>query len=366
MKNILKALVIFASVVAFSSANAGVLEVTGTAKATYVISGSDSTTAQDNNGKGIGITNELAFTGTGELDNGWTWKYQVELDDTTASTFTASDDTRLELTTPYGTFAAYNTEGGLSTKYNFSAAAYGTGTDNGNSGYMQYGTAIDSYNNLQYHTPAGLLPFGIQGKVAVSPSADSGKNSGNSAGAENSASDGNKVTQYQLTAAPIDGLTVGASYLEKSGESGSIQGYETGGYYAKYTIGQVTVGAGQHFIANNISTVTSQTKTTEISTAALAATVKSFENQAYSVGFAVNDNLSLSYEVESSEAQKRGITVANRATTDNSVELEVTTVQAAYTMGGMTVSLSMKDIENDDYVLAKDAKETLIAVAMAF
>jgi hypothetical protein len=49
-----------------------------------------------------------------------------------------------------------------------------------------------------------------------------------------------------------------------------------------------------------------------------------------------------------------------------SVELEVTTLQAAYTMGGMTLSVSMKDIENQDYVLAKDMKETLVAVAMAF
>jgi len=365
MKNILKALVVFASVVAFSSANAGVLEVTGTAKATYVINGSDSVTAQDNSGKGIGITNELAFTGSGELDNGWTWKYQVELDDNTSGV-TTSDDTRLELTTPYGTFAAYNTEGGLSTKYGFSAAAYGAGTDNGNSGFMQYGTAIDSYNNLQYHTPAGLLPFGIQGKVAVAPSADSGKNSGNAAGSQDSASDGRKVTQYQLTAKPVDGLTIGASYLEKSGESGSIQGYETGGYYAKYAVGQFTIGAGQHFVANNISSVADQTTATVINTAALAATVKSFENTAYSVGFAVNDNLTVSYEVEQSDAQKRDITLANRATVDTSVELEVQTIQAAYTMGGMTVSLSMKDIENDDYVLNKDAKETLLAVAMAF
>ena len=87
MKNILKAIVVLSSVIAFSSANAGVLEVTGTAKATYVIGSSDSTTAKNDEGKGLGITNELAFTGTGELDNGWTWKYQVELDDTTASTF---------------------------------------------------------------------------------------------------------------------------------------------------------------------------------------------------------------------------------------------------------------------------------------
>jgi len=160
MKNILKSLVVFASLIAFSSANAGTLEVSGTAKATYVISGGASTSAANNEGKAIGITNELAFTGSGELDNGWTWKYQVELDDTAASTFTATDDTRLELTTPYGTFAAYNTEGGLSVKYGYSAAAYGAGTDNGNSGSMQYGTAIDSYNNL--HTTLQLVYYHLE------------------------------------------------------------------------------------------------------------------------------------------------------------------------------------------------------------
>ena len=42
MKNIIKTLIVLASVVTFSSANAGVLEVTGTAKATYNISSSES------------------------------------------------------------------------------------------------------------------------------------------------------------------------------------------------------------------------------------------------------------------------------------------------------------------------------------
>lgn len=365
MKNILKALVLFTSIVAFSSANAGVLEVTGNAKATYVIGGSDSASAQNNEGKGIGIANELAFTGTGELDNGWTWRYQVELDDTAASTFTASDDTRLELTTPFGTIAAYNTEGSLSTKYGYSAGAYGAGTDNGNSGNMQYGTAIDSYNNLQYHTPAGILPFGLAAKVAYSPSSDSGKNSEKSAGAQNAEADGQDITQYQISAAPIDGLTVAASYLHKSGKSG-VRGYETGGAYAKYKVGAFTVGYGEHYVQNNTAQDGTYTTATALTTAALANAVKSYENKALSIGFMVNDSLSVSYENEKSDAQKRTVVNTNRAHTKANVELDVTTLQAAYTMGGMTLSISQKDIENADYVLNKDEKETIFAVAMAF
>jgi outer membrane protein OmpU len=360
MKNIIKALVVFASVVAFSSANAGELTVTGTAKATYNIQSSDSTTARSTTGKGLGITNELAFTGTGELDNGFTWKYQVELDDN-ASGGTTSDDTRLEMTTPYGTVAAYNTEGSLNTKYKFSQAAYGAGSDNGASGLMQYGTSIDSYNNLQYHTPAGLLPYSTSIKVAYAPSAESTKNSGNSSGSQNTAANGTDVKQVQVTSTPIDGFNIGASYLEKTGENG-VRGYEMGGVYATYAYGPFSAGLGVHGISNNAQS-TAIDKATAL-TATTAKNVKTYENQAYSLAFAVNDDLTVSYEVEESTAKKRAIETAGSV--KNDVDLEVTTMQAAYTMGGMTMSLSHKGIENSDYALAKDSKETLFVVALAF
>jgi hypothetical protein len=363
MKNIIKTLIVLASVVTFSSANAGVLEVTGTAKATYNISSSESGTASNDAGKGVGITNELAFTGTGELDNGYTWKYQVELDDDTSGS-TTSDDTRLELTTPYGAVAAYNTEGSLNTKYTFSAAAYGAGTDNGATGGMTYGSSIDAYNNLQYHTPAGLLPYSIQGKVAYAPSADKGKNSGNSAGAQDALADGTKVTQYQLTASPIDGLNLFASYMEKSGELGTAQGYESGGLQAKYAWNAFTIGYGESYLSNPISNEITSAVGTELNTAALLAQIKEFKNDAISIGFKVNDNLSLSYEEEKSVAGKT--TLAVTGNTENDVTLSVNTIQAAYSMGGMTLSLSSKDIENQNYALGKDAKETLVVVAMSF
>ena len=60
-------------------------------------------------GKTLGISNELDFTAIGELDNGYTWKYQVQLDGTS----TANDDTRLEIGTDMGTIGFYVSEGGL-------------------------------------------------------------------------------------------------------------------------------------------------------------------------------------------------------------------------------------------------------------
>jgi hypothetical protein len=76
MKNVMKlALVLLTSLSLGFSANAGDLSVTGTAKATYNIQSSDSVNAQNELGKGLGITNELNFVASGELDNGFTWAY---------------------------------------------------------------------------------------------------------------------------------------------------------------------------------------------------------------------------------------------------------------------------------------------------
>ena len=70
MKNILKTIAVLVSASLISVvAKAGALEVTGSAKASYVING-----GQNSTGKGIGISNDLMFSASGELDNGFTWK----------------------------------------------------------------------------------------------------------------------------------------------------------------------------------------------------------------------------------------------------------------------------------------------------
>jgi hypothetical protein len=348
------------------SANAGDLTVGGTAKATYSIQSSDSTTGKNDAGKNIGIANELTFTATGELDNGFTWKYQIEHDDTAAGTFVAADDSRLEITTGYGTIGLYNTEGSLSTKYKQSQAAYAAATDYGLGGGIQYGGNIDGFNNIQFHTPADLLPYSTSFKVALAPSAAKNKSSSNSAGAENAAADGDKVTQYQLISAPIDGLTVGGSYLEKSSENG-IQGAEHGGVFLTYKYGNFGFGLSEYRVSNNVtSTNDGIAAATEITTAANAALVKRYDNTGVSLSFAVNDSLTVSVEQEESQAYKSTLVAGTSADTDNHVTLEVQTVQAAYTMGGMTLSLAMKDCDNCNYGEGVGDTETIAAVVMAF
>ena len=67
-------ILLFGTIFSASAAVSGELKVSGTAKATY---NSVSGTQVD---QGIGITNELNFTASGEMDNGYAWSYSMELD----------------------------------------------------------------------------------------------------------------------------------------------------------------------------------------------------------------------------------------------------------------------------------------------
>lgn len=377
--NIILASILTLSLSAF--ANAGELTVSGSAQATYTITSSDSSTGKQDITPGLGLSNELAFGATGEFGNGLTWKYETELDPASGTSGVAlNDDTRLELGTPYGTIGIYNSEGDLNTHLSNSVAAYAPGHDIGSTGSYQGGTGMNSYNNIQYHTPAGLLPFGTSVKLGWSNGDTAQSADANDQGTGSK----NNVNSYQVTAKPVDGLTVGASYLEKTNTgTATIQKYETGGAYAKYSVGNFSFGAGRHFVAPNQAGVMANTATTASSpitagsantatylaaanTGSTTTTVKYFQNDALSVAFAVNENLTLSYDKLKSTAEKRALVAATRADTDISTDLEIDTIQAAYNIGGAVVAISMKDISNSGYAQGADIKETTFSLKMAF
>jgi len=327
------------------------------------------------------MSNELAFGATGEFGNGLTWKYEMELDPASGTSGVAiNDDTRLELGTPFGTIGIYNSEGDLNTHLANSVAAYAPGHDIGSTGKYQTGTGMNSYNNIQYHTPAGLLPFGTSVKIAWS----NGDSAQSADANDQGVATGNDIHSYQVTIKPVDGLTVGASYLEKTNSgSAANQKYETGGGYAKYSVGNFSFGVGRHLVAPNqdgvlaagsttaTSAITDGSKNTkpydqEGDAGTTLTTAKYFENDAISVAFAVNENLTLSYDKLKSTAEKRLLVVATRADTDISTDLEIDTIQAAYNIGGAVVAISMKDIENNGYAQGADIKETTFSLKMAF
>jgi hypothetical protein len=358
MKNIIKIALVMLSVLSFSAAQAGVLEVTGSAKASYTIHSSDSSTGKVESAKGLGVANEFNLGASGELDNGWTWKYNINID-----TDTTQDDGGLSLSAPFGTIAINISQGGL--ELSKAAAVTANGDRASDTGYaegMIEEHTIGDMNSIQYHTPAGILPFGIAAKLAYAPDTTADANAsvnkigGQVAGTFTAVTDvtsaqgsniGRTMSSYQVTAAPIDGLSIGASYQEFGGVAGATaQGPESGSWYAKYAYGPVTVAYGQAYIAPALGTASTDF-------------IEYFDNNKMSISANVNDNLSVSYSQEQSTANHK-----TQATTD--VELQSSSVAAAYTMGGMTFALALVDHENVGYVANVDAKSTIFNVSMAF
>jgi outer membrane protein OmpU len=355
MKTIMKTLLVsIASLSMMFSANSGELTVNGTAKATYNASSGDSTA---NNG--IGVTNELNFTASGEMDNGYTWSYSMELDSTTTGDTAATpsttppggalnDDTQISLTmNDLGTVKFCVSECGNNKKYGWDNSAYTSMSDTGQSPGIKYPGDEGSYATMQYHTPE--LPFGTTASAAHGQSKLDGQ-SGNTKGVAG----GNSMTAYSLATKPVDGLTLSASYMEVNdyddGVATEEQLEQGGAYAAKYAINNITLGYGKSFKAPETTTATRT---------AGATTVEYYENTGMSVAYSVNDDLSISYTREESEANYQ-----TSATTAYDVELD--SIQLAYSMGGATLSVARAEYENVAYAKDQDATETIIAMSFAF
>jgi len=347
MKNITK--ILFVAITSLSlmfSVNAGELTVSGSAKATY-----NSTSGQQVD-TGLGVTNELNFTASGEMDNGYTWSYSMELDPRSAdSGDAANDDTQLSLTmNDMGTIKVCVSECGNNKKYKFDQSAYTNMSDVGTSYGITYPGASGDANRatIQYHTPE--LPFATTVAVAFSSTSADGS-SGNAVG---TTANGDSMNEYSLQSSPIDGLTLHAQVYDfnayADGVTTNDQSEEGGAYAATYAIGNATIGYGKSFKAPAIL---------EAVRANGATTVEYYENTGMSIGYAVNDDLSVSYTQETSEPN-----YMTSATVGYDVEMD--SIQLAYSLGGATLSIARADVENVGYVQNTDLTETIIAMSFAF
>ena len=363
MKNIMKIIIaLFTSVSLIGSASAGELTVTGTAKATYVMQ-----SGQVNASDGIGISNEIDFGAKGELDNGWTWNYQVQMDPSAAASnaTNTTDDSRLEVTTSYGTLGIYVSEGGLDTDNAASQSVYARPTDMAVKTGIADTYDIGGYNNIQLHTPAGLLPSDTIIKIGMAPGKNKTINSTNSI--NSTAADniyGDVAYQVKVTSTPMAGLNVGADYYreDNAGHAGApiVQQTESGSIFAKYATGPASFGIS-HSLKAPLILGTSATQSVISNSSKVggnADSVRHWSTYKASAAFNVNDALSVSYEREHSNRNFIAGSVANDT-------LEADAIQAAYTMGGMTLALSHGQAKNVSYTDGA-VKQTLFAMTMAF
>ena len=340
-----------------TASHAGEMTVTGSAKATYNITSGGSQV-----GKGIGVANELAFTATGEIDNGFTWKAQIELDptdgvdagitDTDAQSGSAlNDDSRFELTMgDMGMVGLYVSEGGENNKYSASQDAVLISTDTGTTPGIKYPTDLGGFNSVKYVSPSfefagasisASYGFGVEG-------GDLGEegSSSNNPGAVNDTT----AEQYGVYVS-YGSLGASANYVEvdqANPNAAQQQKNHGGGYSFTYDIGNFGIGYGKTFQNPAIAAFPGATATAEY-----------YETTLVSVGAKVNDNLSISYSQEKSEQ--------NNATAGATLyDVEARTVQAAYNMGGLTIGLSQAEFENTGYANVPDVNEFILSLSAAF
>jgi len=324
------------SLAAIASANAGDLSVTGGVDMSW-ISLDDETT-----GNPIGIGSNLTFSGSGELDNGWSVALSVA--NTNANAYSNTNvvvgipglgDIRIDQGTS-GTGIDRMDD----MTPNVWEEAYGTGlgsgirTVNGSSG----GTTIE-------FTPSGT-PDGVTARLAWSP-ASAGSNSADKGSSGDDGSVAGSAWDITVDASSdligVEGLSIyaGISETEQAVNAAAYSGDQdetTVG--VKYAVGSFTLG--YQWSEEDLGRASGATK---------------YENDGYGITFNVNDDLSIGYNHYESEQ-----------TNSTNVTAEASSMQIAYTMGGASIRLAEASVDNAKYqtTAAYDRDATTISVSLAF
>jgi outer membrane protein OmpU len=323
------------SLAAISAANAGELTVTGGVDMSW-ISMDDETT-----GNPLGVGSNLTFAGSGELDNGWTVDLSVAHKNANIYSNTnvtvgvpglgdfrisqgvsGSGICRMDDLTPNVWEEAWGT--GLATGVDLVAGASG-------------GAGVE-------FTPSGT-PDGLTARILFSPAvAGSGSSDKGYSGDDNSVRQSGWDITLEATSdiTGIDGLTLwgGISSVDQRTTDATFSGdadettvgikYATGGFTLGYQWSEEDTGR--------------------------ATGVTQYDNDAYGITFAVNDDLSIGYNHYESDGS------------GNDADLEADAIQISYTMGGATINIAEASADNMKYQTgaAYDRNATTVAVSLAF
>ena len=335
------------------SAQAGEMAVTGSANVSY--------THGKGLGKSIGSDKDVTFTGSGELDNGWSFVMSTT---TTDDMGLSSSYTSLTMGS-MGTFTVGTGTGGASGAYDEEVPqAYEQISDQntGNHAANKIGDNFDN-NSLVYNSPSfDLGGASVAFDLSYSPNAHDGQ--ANDGGAATYTDDVNDGYAVGINAA-MGGIKVGAFAAEVDADDalGATDAFQTVGYI-NYSAGPISVGYSQSYSDSGDNTGA------EAANAAKSSTTDTdngfYEGHQWSVAMNVNENLSVSYtEAETTYDAQSGPGVGAAAIAD--VELKSDAIQVAYSMGGMSIKAYRMSHENPGYDEdAADIDTTEITLGLAF
>jgi len=308
-----------------TAAHAGALSVSGSASIT--LSGKDKGTA----GNGFSMSDSVTFSGSGEMDNGWNVTVSYELDD--SETATQMDNRSVVIDTNgmgVVTFSGHGGDSAMGAVDDVMPTAYGESFDiisatmdtGGKTGTQIFNAIGSSGTNNMFHYSSGDLVDGFKVSASYVPS--------------NGSAQVESAMDFAVEYTGMEGLTVGYAAGEANAEGGTSNTDNTT-MYVKYAYGPVTVGIQESEIDSTAAT-------------------NDDEFESMGITYQVSDDLTIGY-TESSYND------GNLAT-----DQENSNLSAAYTMGGMTLSVAMAEEKNrgGSTAAADDVKGYAINLAFAF
>ena len=337
MKNWKKAgLTALAGSLVATSAYAGAVTVSGTANLTYTANGGQEDSGEANgggqhDGGRWGINKTLSFSGSGELDNGWTVSVSQSL--------AAGSTTGVGLTIDMGDMGSLNYEAdtgarGIGKIKDMMPTADedvgngidvdGSGTAGGLSGTVSGGTKGFHYSN----TVSDMIEIGL----GYAPKGEAGNAQGGVGGV------GGAASAYSgfIKVDPMDGLEIGFGAGEAA--AGNADASETDDHqtvYATYVYGNLTVG----YQLSNVDT---------------PGSTADDEQTRWGVLYAVNDEMSISYQAHENDDSS------------NAVDEEAKGISASYTSGGMTFKIHRNTADDVTNTASNESEHTEVGVTFAF
>jgi outer membrane protein OmpU len=323
---------------AMVSANA--VEYTMTGGLMAVITTQDSPSVAATSGKAIGTATDLSFNASGELDNGFTVDYFMALD-TDGAVSQTSSHMNVGMGS-LGTIRINNKAGSQANAIDdISPTAYnetwdGLSPDNPST----FGSSTSS-GSIDYRIPAQTFE-GVTINASVTYDPAVGQSSATKGGV-NSASVSGEA--YTLTMSHDSGLSLGGGIEKLNDDSGlvSASGTERMTGYIKYSSGGIT--------ASYQMTQDDPRNGTGVEGASKEMIMAGI---AYTAG-----DLTVSYGESS---------IATAAVSDTAAlaDIDLQSIQAAYTMGAMTISAAMSETSNTLGVTGDNYDESTLAFSFAF
>jgi outer membrane protein OmpU len=335
------------SLAAIVSANAGTLTVSGGADLTFT------SIAKNTTGHPIGMGSNLSFKGSGELDNGWT--YDLTIAHANKNAYSAAN-----LTMTMGGLGKINVNqgnsgNGIAAMDDKMPTAWEESWGAGLSGGVKLVLGSGASQNIMYTSPTLVgttITMTYAHEYGASDVADKGtKSADNDAGRSY---DATINMNPSLGTEILSGLNVflGASTIESRNNGATEEDQYQGVGGLTYDLGPISIGAQWSGL------YTGQDH-------ANAVTYHTYKNHAFGVAFNVNDSLSVSY----GEYQSRKAGYNNseaQATSEAGRVVEVSSWQAAYTMGGASFRIADTTANNVLWSAGDNQTATTVSLGLAF